>query len=86
MSTRIIQALSSYICNGAVFLAMNYFPKYQIRCIPMILGCIVDLIPAALLYRLRLTALHSRLASLYMSYFYLGPYIVSLWMNTANTA
>lgn len=55
---------------------MNYFPKYQIRCFTIILGCLVGLIPAVLLYTLPLTALHSRLASLYMSYFYLRPYIV----------
>ncbi|KAH7313029.1 major facilitator superfamily domain-containing protein [Rhexocercosporidium sp. MPI-PUGE-AT-0058] len=31
-------------------------------------------------------SLNGRLAALYMSYFYLGPYIVGLGMSTANTA
>jgi MFS transporter, ACS family, allantoate permease len=44
------------------------------------------MISAIFLYTLPLTNLNGRLAALYMSYFYLGPYIVSLGINTANTA
>jgi hypothetical protein len=44
------------------------------------------MIAAVFLYVLPLNNLYGRLGALYMSYFYLGPYIVALGMNTANTA
>lgn len=74
------------MCNGGVFLCAKYIPTRQLRGTWVIFGCIVGMIAAIFLYTLPLTALHSRLAALYMSYFYLGPYIVALGMNTANTA
>lgn len=86
MPTGIIQTVSNYLCNGAIFLAVNYYPKYNIRCGVVVVGCIVGLIPAVFLYTLPLDALKSRLASLYVSYFYIGPYVVSLGISTANTA
>lgn len=86
MPTGIIQTVSSYMCNGGVFLCAKYIPTRQLRGTWVIFGCIVGMIAAIFLYTLPLTALHSRLAALYMSYFYLGPYIVALGMNTANTA
>ena len=86
MPTGIIQTLSSYLCNGGVFLTAKYFSQYQTRGAWVIFGCIVGMISAIFLYTLPLTALHGRLAALYMSYFYLGSYIVALGMNTANTA
>jgi len=52
----------------------------------IIIGLIVGMIAAIFLYTLPLTALHNRLAALYVSFFYLGPYIVSLGFITANTA
>ena len=49
-------------------------------------GIVVGLIASVCLYVLPLTDFNGRLAALYMSYFYLGPYIVALGLNTANTA
>ncbi|CAG9990883.1 unnamed protein product [Clonostachys byssicola] len=86
MPTGIIQTLSSYICNGGVFLCAKYFPTKHCRSAWVIFGIIVGLISAVFLYTLPLTDYQGRLAALYMSYFYLGPYIVSLGINTANTA
>ncbi|KAG9255121.1 putative allantoate permease [Emericellopsis atlantica] len=86
MPTGIIQTFSSYICNGGVFLCAKYLPGKHLRCAWVVFGIIVGMISAVFLYTLPLNALHSRLAALYMSYFYLGPYIVALGINTANTA
>lgn len=86
MPTGIMQTVSSYLCNGAIFIAVNHFPKYNIRCAVVVIGCIAGLIPAVFLYTLPTDALKSRLAALYVSYFYIGPYVVSLGINTANTA
>lgn len=86
MPTGIMQTMSSYICNGGVFLCAKYYPKYQFRTGWIIFGIIVGLISAVFLYTLPLNNYNGRLAALYMSYFYLGPYIVSLGINTANTA
>ncbi|VUC25519.1 unnamed protein product [Clonostachys rosea] len=86
MPTGIIQTLSSYICNGGVFLCAKYFPTKHCRSAWVIFGIIVGMISAVFLYTLPLTDYQGRLAALYMSYFYLGPYIVSLGINTANTA
>ena len=86
MPTGIMQTLSSYICNGGVFLCVKYFPKYQWRAFWILFGILVGLISSVFLYTLPTTNYHGRLGALYMSYFYLGPYIVSLGLITANTA
>lgn len=86
MPTGIIQTASSYICNGAVFLCAYYFPQKQCRTGWILFGIIVGLISSVFLYTLPLDDFYGRLAALYMSYFYLGPYIVALGLNTANTA
>jgi MFS transporter, ACS family, allantoate permease len=86
MPTGIIQTISSYLCNGGVFLTAKYFPQKQCRSAWILFGIIVGLISAVFLYTLPTDNFNSRLAALYMSYFYLGPYIVSLGLNTANTA
>jgi len=86
MPTGIIQTVSSYICNGGVFLCAKYLSGYHTRGGWVIFGCITGMVSAVFLYTLPLSNLHGRLAALYMSYFYLGPYIVALGMNTANTA
>ena len=86
MPTGIIQTASSYICNGGVFLCAKYLPQKQCRAGWVIFGIIVGLISSVFLYTLPLDSFYSRLAALYMSYFYLGPYVVSLGINTANTA
>ncbi|KAF4628945.1 hypothetical protein G7Y89_g9202 [Cudoniella acicularis] len=86
MPTGIMQTVASYICNGGVFLCAKYLSKYQLRGAWVMFGCIIGMISAIFLYTLPLTNLHGRLAALYMSYFYLGPYIVALGINTANTA
>ncbi|KAI1613447.1 MFS general substrate transporter [Exophiala viscosa] len=82
----IVQTASSYICNGGVFLAVRYMPQYHFRGAFIMFGVIVGLIAAIFLYTLPTTAYHSRLAALYMSFFYLGPYIVALSLIGANTA
>ncbi|OAA35722.1 Major facilitator superfamily domain, general substrate transporter [Beauveria brongniartii RCEF 3172] len=86
MPTGIIQTISSYMCNGGVFLCAKHFPQYQCRTAFVILGIVVGLVSSVFLYTLPLDAFHSRLAALYMSYFYLGPFILSLGLNAANTA
>lgn len=86
MPTGIMQTVASYVCNGGVFLCVKYLAGYQTRGGWVIFGCIVGMISAVFLYTLPITNLQGRLAALYMSYFYLGPYIVALGMNTANTA
>lgn len=86
MPTGIIQTISSYMCNGGVFLCAKHLPQYQCRTAFVIFGIMVGLISSVFLYTLPLNAFHSRLAAIYMSYFYLGPYILSLGINTANTA
>ncbi|KAE8444474.1 hypothetical protein EG329_000458 [Mollisiaceae sp. DMI_Dod_QoI] len=86
MPTGIMQTVSSYMCNGGVFLCAKYLSQYQLRGAWVMFSCIVGMIAAVFLYTLPLTNLHGRLAALYMSYFYLGGYIVALGINTANTA
>ncbi|KPM41402.1 hypothetical protein AK830_g5188 [Neonectria ditissima] len=86
MPTGIMQTASSYICNGCVFLCAKYIPHQQCRTIWVIFGIIVGLISSVFLYTLPLDNFNGRLAALYMSYFYLGPYIVALGISTANTA
>ena len=86
MLTGIMQAVASYMFNGGVFLCAKYLSGYQMRGGWVVFGCIVGMISAVFLYSLPITNLHGRLAALYMSYFYLGPYIVALGMNTVNTA
>ncbi|EXJ91635.1 hypothetical protein A1O3_00185 [Capronia epimyces CBS 606.96] len=86
MPAGVVQTASSYFCNGGVFLAIKYFPQYQFRGIFTLIGIIIGLIASVFLYTLPLDALHGRLAALFMSYFYLGPYIVGLSLVGANTA
>ena len=86
MPNGVIQTLSSYICNGGAFLTAKYVPKYQLRGAWIIFGIIIGMIAAILLYTLPTTSYHGRLAAMYVSYFYLGPYIVSLSLVGANTA
>ncbi|KAK8098133.1 uncharacterized protein PG998_013619 [Apiospora kogelbergensis] len=86
MPTGIIQTVASYLCNGGVFLCLKYLPSYQTRVAWILLGILVGLTSTVFLRSLSLDNYHGRLAALYMAYFYLGPYIVSLGINTANTA
>jgi MFS transporter, ACS family, allantoate permease len=86
MPTGIMETVSAVICNGTIFLiTARYNSKLQIRGIVIIIGLIVGMIAAVFLYTLPLTALHARLGALYVSFFYLGPYIVSLGFITQNT-
>ncbi|KUL85747.1 hypothetical protein ZTR_08472 [Talaromyces verruculosus] len=55
----VIQTASSYICNGGVFLALKFYPKYHFRGISIMFGIIVGLIAAVFLYTLPLDALHT---------------------------
>ncbi|PGG97076.1 hypothetical protein AJ79_09350 [Helicocarpus griseus UAMH5409] len=84
MPTGIIQTVSSYICNGGVFLMAKHYPRHQVRGIFIIFGIVVGMIAVIFLYTLPITDLNSRLAALYMSYFYFGPYVVSLSLVSAN--
>lgn len=86
MPTGIMQTMSSYLCNGSVFLCAKYLPQYQCRSAIILTGILVGLISSVFLYTLPLSDFNGRLAALYMSYFYLGPYIVALGLSTANTA
>ena len=85
MPCGIMQTVSSYVCNFGVFLCLKYLPGKPCRVAFILFGLIVSLIASVFLYTLPIGNLHGRLAALYMSYFYLGPYIVSLGLNTANT-
>lgn len=73
MPTGIMQTMSSYMCNGGVFLCAKYFPTKHCRTGWVMFGIIVGLIAAVFLYTLPLDNYNGRLAALYMSYFYLGP-------------
>lgn len=87
MPTGILETVSAVLCNGTIFLVITrYHSRYQIRGVVIILGLIVGMVAAVFLYTLPLSALHARLGALYISFFYLGPYIVSLGFITQNTA
>jgi ACS family allantoate permease-like MFS transporter len=86
MPTGIMQTVASYVCNGGVFLIAKYFPAKQLRTAYVMFGIIVGMISAVFLYVLPLNNYTGRLAALHCSYFYLGPCIVALGINTANTA
>ncbi|KAK7226746.1 hypothetical protein V2G26_014749 [Clonostachys chloroleuca] len=86
MPTGVIQTLSSYLCNFGVYFCIRTFRGVQLRGVFVIGGLIVGMIATMLLYTLPLDSYVSRLIALYFSYFYLGPYIVALGMNSANTA
>ena len=86
MPTGIMQTVASYMCNGGVFLCAKYFPTKQLRTAWVMFGILVGMIAAVFLYVLPTDNFNGRLAALYCSYFYLGPYIVALGINTANTA
>lgn len=86
MPTGIMQTVSSYMCNGGIFLCAKHLSGCQTRGGWVIFSCIVGMISAIFLYTLDTTKLRSRLGALYVSYFCLGGYIVALGMNTANTA
>ncbi|OKL63738.1 hypothetical protein UA08_00224 [Talaromyces atroroseus] len=87
MPTGIMETVSAVIINGTIFLVITrYNSKLQLRGLLIILGLIVGMVAAVFLYTLPLTALHTRLGALYVSFFYLGPYIVSLGFITQNTA
>lgn len=86
MPTGVVQTVGSYLCNGGVFLCLKYLPSYQTRVAWVLLGILVGLVSTVFLHTLAVDDYNGRLAALYMAYFYFGPYVVSLGMNTANTA
>ncbi|KAF6813218.1 MFS allantoate transporter [Colletotrichum sojae] len=86
MPTGVVQTLSSYVCNFGVYLCARRFRGLQLRGAFVIGGLVVGMIATVLLYTLPLDNYTARLWALYWSYFYLGPYIVGLGMNSANTA
>ncbi|KAI9729381.1 MAG: hypothetical protein M1834_006905 [Cirrosporium novae-zelandiae] len=86
MPCGIMQTVSSYLCNGSVFLAAKYLPKLQLRGCIIIFGELVGMIASTFLYTLPLNNLHGRLGAMYVSYFYLGPYIISLSLVGANVS
>ncbi|ETS84343.1 hypothetical protein PFICI_02368 [Pestalotiopsis fici W106-1] len=86
MVVGITSTASCYMCNGAVFLANHYNPRLQVRGAAMIFGLVVAMISTIFLYTLPTTAIQNRLVALFMAYFYLGPYVVSIGLASANTA
>ncbi|KAK8115710.1 hypothetical protein PG984_012212 [Apiospora sp. TS-2023a] len=86
MPTGVVQTVASYLCNGGVFLCLKYLPRYQTRVAWVLLGILVGLISTVFLHTLAVDDYNGRLVALYMAYFYFGPYVVSLGINTANTA
>lgn len=82
----VVQTISSYVCNFGVFPCIKHFPGKHFRVAWVLFGIVAGLISAVLLYTLPTTDYTGRLGALYVSYFYLGPYIVGLGINTANTA
>ncbi|KAF5009778.1 hypothetical protein FDECE_4051 [Fusarium decemcellulare] len=86
MPTGVVQTLSSYVCNFGVYFCSKRYPHLQLRGAFVIGGLLIGMIATVLLYTLPVDSFTSRLWALYWSYFYLGPYIVGLGMNSANTA
>lgn len=86
MIVGITSTASCYICNGGVFFATKYNPNLQVRGAFALFGLAVGMISTIFLYTLPLSAIHSRLTALFMAYFYLGPYVVSVGLVAANTA
>ncbi|KAJ5587257.1 uncharacterized protein N7459_003022 [Penicillium hispanicum] len=87
MPTGIFETIAGFMCNGAVFLiTRKYGTRFQVRGISIIVGLIIGMIAAIFLYKLPVTAFSARLGVLYLSFFYLGPYIVSLGFITINTS
>ncbi|KAH8894525.1 MFS general substrate transporter [Thozetella sp. PMI_491] len=86
MVVGITSTASCYICNGGVFLSSKYYPKLHLRGAFMIFGLLVAMISTIFLYTLPTTAIQNRLVALFMAYFYLGPYVVSIGLVSANTA
>ncbi|KAK8085420.1 hypothetical protein PG997_006691 [Apiospora hydei] len=86
MPTGVVQTVASYLCNGGVFLCLKYIPGYQTRVAWVLLGICVGLVSTTFLHTMAVDDYNERLAALYMAYFYFGLYVVSLGINTANTA
>lgn len=86
MPTGIVQTISSYMTNFGIYFCIKYLPGKQLRTAWILLGIVIGMIASIFLYTLPLDDLNSRLAALYVSYFYLGPYIAALGLSTANTA
>ncbi|KAF5506705.1 putative transporter [Colletotrichum siamense] len=86
MPTGVVQTLSSYVCNFGVYVCVRRFKGRQLRGAFVIGGLVVGMVATVLLYTLPLDSYTGRLWALYWSYFYLGPYIVALGINSANTA
>ena len=86
MPVGVIQTISSYICNFGVYFCLLRYPRLQFRGVWCLFGLLIGMISSVFLYTLPLKNYHGRLAALYMSYFYLGPYVLSLGLATANTA
>ncbi|KAJ0337442.1 hypothetical protein COL154_013129 [Colletotrichum chrysophilum] len=86
MPTGVVQTLSSYVCNFGVYVCVRRFKGCQLRGAFVIGGLVVGMVATVLLYTLPLDSYTGRLWALYWSYFYLGPYIVALGINSANTS
>lgn len=82
----VMQTVSSFACNYGIWYLSKKFPKRNFRGIIAIAGLLVGMISSVFLYTLPLDAYDRRLVSVWFGFFYLGPYVVSLGLNTANTA
>ncbi|KAI8295782.1 hypothetical protein K4K56_010501 [Colletotrichum sp. SAR 10_98] len=86
MCVGITSTASCYICNFGVFIVSKRKLGVQVRGGFMLFGLLVGMISTIFLYTLSVHAIRSRLTALFMAYFYLGPYVVSVGLVAANTA
>lgn len=86
MPTGLFQTLSVYMSSGILFLLEKYYPKKHFKGILLCLFLIPAFVGTGCLYKLPLHWYNSRLISLYFSFFYLGPYILSLNLIASNHA
>ncbi|KAK5125366.1 hypothetical protein LTR85_000475 [Meristemomyces frigidus] len=86
MPEGVVGTLSTYGCSLAVWYIGKRWPKLQPRVGVIICGEMVGMIASIFLYTLPLTNIGGRLACLWLAKVFLGPYVVSLALNVANTA
>lgn len=82
----LMQTVSSFACNYGIYFLSKKYPTKNFRGLITITGLLVGMISSIFLYTLPLDAYYNRLVSVWFGFFYLGPYVVSLGLNIANTA
>lgn len=86
MPTGLMQTCSVYSSSGVLFLLERYYPQKHFKGLVLCFFLIPAFIGTGCLYKLPLDWYKSRLVSLYFSFFYLGPYIISLNLIASNHA